>query len=670
MSNRRSRKIVQSFDVFDTLITRDVLEPTEIFDRVEKAGVPSFKQIRLKAQLMSNHTLDDIYRHYQDITGIGEAEIERIKALELKAERDSVYLVQEINQRIRDGDVLVSDMYLPANHVADLLHAAGFRKSVNLYVTPSGKASGQIWPELQSKYYIAQHTGDHPHSDVASPKKHGIETEFFQAAHLSAHEQLFVRLGAPKTALLLKRFRLGNPHQAGSRAYRMHQVQALCNLPILLLLSARLRQIMQREGLSRILFSQRDGCLLHRLFASVCPDVNSQPFWCSRMAYMDADDAYQNYLKSVYIPGQSIIFDLHGAFKTGRPLFERLFGAVPRVHIFSVPTGRADIPSSITYDFSGGNSIELLNLDSAGPIIRMLENGTLVRAPITDYDVEIGNFYSQTLDRFLALLQFHIHEIRHEIATLNTGFTWGKIDAFIREIVHSDPDLSQIRPHEHQSLTMLANRLLSDKGSTYKCAHHYTKIYERLLEPFGMQNQVHLLEVGLNRDQKNTIPSLAMWRSYFGSRVTLYGMDICTHFAAHHRPEQGIHIIIGDQSVPGDLLKCISKNPAGFDIIIDDGYHATRHQQITLKTLWPTLRSGGLFIIEDLHYQPEEDASITTRDLLTAWSAGLPLSSPYINEAEARLVMKDVASIDFYDSLSTKWPAELTRNALVAIRKR
>jgi len=43
---------------------------------------------------------------------------------------------------------------------------------------------------------------------------------------------------------------------------------------------------------------------------------------------------------------------------------------------------------------------------------------------------------------------------------------------------------------------------------------------------------------------------------------------------------------------------------SGFDIIIDDGSHASWHQQLTLRTLFPRLEKGGLYIIEDLHYQP------------------------------------------------------------------
>jgi len=41
------------------------------------------------------------------------------------------------------------------------------------------------------------------------------------------------------------------------------------------------------------------------------------------------------------------------------------------------------------------------------------------------------------------------------------------------------------------------------------------------------------------------------------------------------------------------------------DIIIDDASHASHHQQNAFLTLFPKLRSGGLYIIEDLRWQPK-----------------------------------------------------------------
>jgi hypothetical protein len=56
-----------------------------------------------------------------------------------------------------------------------------------------------------------------------------------------------------------------------------------------------------------------------------------------------------------------------------------------------------------------------------------------------------------------------------------------------------------------------------------------------------------------------------------------------------------------------------------FDLIIDDGSHYCSQQQESFAWLWPKLRKGGFYIMEDLHtsFLPEfDDAMLTTFDFL------------------------------------------------------
>ena len=67
---------------------------------------------------------------------------------------------------------------------------------------------------------------------------------------------------------------------------------------------------------------------------------------------------------------------------------------------------------------------------------------------------------------------------------------------------------------------------------------------------------------------------------------------------SHH----GFQFIRGDSGEPDDLQRLAAAAPH-LDVIIDDASHASYHQQLALKNLWPTLPSGGIYIIEDLHWQ-------------------------------------------------------------------
>ena len=64
-----------------------------------------------------------------------------------------------------------------------------------------------------------------------------------------------------------------------------------------------------------------------------------------------------------------------------------------------------------------------------------------------------------------------------------------------------------------------------------------------------------------------------------------------------------------------------------FDIIIDDGGHTMKQQQISLGILFFAVKSGGYYVIEDLHtcsgqwdtlygYKVIEDGDVLTTDLL------------------------------------------------------
>lgn len=60
-----------------------------------------------------------------------------------------------------------------------------------------------------------------------------------------------------------------------------------------------------------------------------------------------------------------------------------------------------------------------------------------------------------------------------------------------------------------------------------------------------------------------------------------------------------IKVFHGDQSEKAFLASLVEARPAGWDIIIDDGSHLPEHQILSFKHLFPALRPGGLYVVED-----------------------------------------------------------------------
>jgi hypothetical protein len=226
------------------------------------------------------------------------------------------------------------------------------------------------------------------------------------------------------------------------------------------------------------------------------------------------------------------------------------------------------------------------------------------------------------------------------------------------------------------ALDQLANKYQTDKGSLYYNRHFYTRIYENYMKRFR-NRPVAILEIGLLRhdilaqNDKNCFdyaPSLLMWREYFTSGM-IYGFDIMdfSDFQAER-----VEVFQGDQGNRDDLERLIKEMKSRPMFIIDDGSHASHHQQISLGVLFRILRPGGVYFIEDLRYQPpqwEPEGAQTTLQMMERFKMTRKISSPYLARQEARYLERNIHSVKFYDSFNYQ-SAELGSDALVAIRKK
>jgi hypothetical protein len=163
-----------------------------------------------------------------------------------------------------------------------------------------------------------------------------------------------------------------------------------------------------------------------------------------------------------------------------------------------------------------------------------------------------------------------------------------------------------IAPAPPENLTDLADRYGSDKGSL---KHRYTELYQMLFAPFRerpiafleMGLQIGGPELGASADRATTdAPSVRMWLDYF-PKARIIGLDV-SDFAWFSHPRFAFHRC--DMDARENIAAAARKMPA-LDIVIDDASHASHHQQNAFLELFPKLVPGGLYIIEDLRWQPE-----------------------------------------------------------------
>lgn len=119
---------------------------------------------------------------------------------------------------------------------------------------------------------------------------------------------------------------------------------------------------------------------------------------------------------------------------------------------------------------------------------------------------------------------------------------------------------------------------------------HYFEVYDRHMSRFRGRECTYL-EIGVQRGG-----SLTLMQEYLGPQAKVFGADIdpaCANNPNHQ-------VFIGDQSDAGFVHKVIEEI-GGADIIIDDGGHTPDQQLVSFFTLFPRLRDGGVYLVEDLH---------------------------------------------------------------------
>lgn len=125
----------------------------------------------------------------------------------------------------------------------------------------------------------------------------------------------------------------------------------------------------------------------------------------------------------------------------------------------------------------------------------------------------------------------------------------------------------------------------------------YTPFYDLLLSPRRLEIK-RMLEVGIGTKETmkhvdGYLPgaSLFMWRDYFPN-AEIWGVDSDRRALTEFESIRSVH---SDSTDP----ELVSKLPRSFDLVVDDGSHNAEIQFKTFLNLWPLVRDGGLYIIED-----------------------------------------------------------------------
>lgn len=168
-----------SFDIFDTLILRPYLKPSDMFIHIERLyGIKNFARKRKDAEIKARRKSTDDEISLDDIYEVMGGNYIRAKEIELEFEKTicqpNPEMVNIYNHAREAGKriVFVSDMYLPEKIIVDILARAGYNNYEALYLSSTHKkrkATGGLFEVLMKEAGVKPedilHIGDNKNND-------------------------------------------------------------------------------------------------------------------------------------------------------------------------------------------------------------------------------------------------------------------------------------------------------------------------------------------------------------------------------------------------------------------------------------------------------------------------------------------------------------------------
>jgi len=187
-----------------------------------------------------------------------------------------------------------------------------------------------------------------------------------------------------------------------------------------------------------------------------------------------------------------------------------------------------------------------------------------------------------------------------------------------------------------QQIDMVADTAKRQRRVTDKVSFHsYQIMYGMHLMPLMRANsRPKLFEIGLGCDMGyGPGASVFLWKALF-PHADLWEAEYNAHCVQHSQARgllDGVNVVTGDQGNRATVQGWVAKSGGLFDAVIDDGGHRNKQIRTSFETLWPHVKPGGLYFLEDLQVgrvPPYADGGVVISDMVQAWVEQLLTQSP------------------------------------------
>ena len=317
-----SKYDVISFDIFDTLIFRPFVHPTDLFSLIENnEQIDNFAQLRIKAEqearkktTKKNYEIN-IFDIYNILKTYNNINVEDAIKIEWNYEKNLCYaneFMLKVIEKLKLKNkivVLTSDMYWPKTYLESLIKNKGFNGIDNIYVSCEyelNKGNGNLQKEIIKNYRNKSiiHVGDNYQSDVLGSKKANIDAYFYKSCLKVALDKIDPVYDMSIAESVTSAIRY-NYLYSGQNNHSIYYEYGFNYGGILTCgFLEYINDVVKNNNIDKILFLARDAKIFHEVYNSYYKMVPNEYMIISRSAMYEAcfESKTEDFINFYFLP--------------------------------------------------------------------------------------------------------------------------------------------------------------------------------------------------------------------------------------------------------------------------------------------------------------------------------------------------------------------------------
>jgi hypothetical protein len=294
------------------------------------------------------------------------------------------------------------------------------------------------------------------------------------------------------------------------------------------------------------------------------------------------------------------------------------------------------------------------------------------RPEVSEHDKEDKTYFSNRLwmdQTALTHLYYDREEFKDKIEIIsNRSFNWsqyndnnfifhaysyGNIKNRTLDKVYNEVFNIKVE-YDYSTLMGLAEKYYTDKHFGHD---FFNQVYQKEFEKIK-NTALKVVELGVHEGQ-----SINIWREFF-KNAKIIGID-CNINAANIDNNERVDLVSITTGYNDDVeLENFSSLHNDIDLFIDDGSHLMKDQQVTLGKLFKSIKSGGIYVLEDLHTSVsvkedknsifKSDKNTITLDMLEHFNTTGKIKSDYLTYDECKYLEENIETCEIY-KLKPNW---------------